>query len=73
MKTRMQFVSALETVTFVVVPFWIPKPPPRAPAFSGSEIGLPLGVESHISKKLEIPEGLNAFAVFKQTLLLFGF
>jgi hypothetical protein len=59
--------SSFETETSVVVPFWIPKPPPRAPTLSKSKIGVPFGVLSQISKKLEIPDGLKALAVFNQT------
>ena len=59
-------------VTLVKIHFSKAKPPPLAPALAKFFIGVPSVSLSHISKKLEIPDGLNASAVFFIAYLLFS-
>jgi len=64
MKSWIVVFSASVVSTRVWTPFSITKPPPLAPTWLNSVMGFPSGVVSQIWKKLEIPPGANAFAVF---------
>jgi len=62
MVTLTLFSFASLTVTLVWTPLSSPNPPPVAPIFVRSVIGLPF-IVSWISKKLEMAPGANALAV----------
>ena len=71
MRTCILWAFAGDTFTLVVIPAFKPNPPPLAPTFLRSPIGLPFGVWSQISKKLEMPAGEKAVAVSIDVTLLF--
>ena len=62
--TLKRLVFASSTSTFVYTPLFMTKPPPLDPTLFRSVRGLPSVFKSQIWKKLDIPPGENALAIF---------